>query len=125
MTTAPDEMKGEELWEYLRNESIQYQQRTGTWPESTPYDYKFHVEALVACVFQPPAQIIYEDETNTVQLVGKLRKRWRLSETAADVCIIIDKQPFVGEMTLTFADPVIAVIHTNTFIRQWSNVWPN
>ena len=42
MSTAPNELSGEALWSYLRNESIEYQQNTGAWPESTQYDFKFH-----------------------------------------------------------------------------------
>ena len=73
-------------------------------------------------LFQPPAQINYE--ADTAQIVGKLRKKWELIEDAQDACLIVDTKPFVGEMTLTFSGPPMAIMHTNTFIRQFSNTWP-
>lgn len=123
MTTAPVEMSKSALWDFMRTQSLDYEERHGEWAASDADAFQGHLEEFTASVMQPgTAEFTAGNEYTIVS--GEAQSRWCLEGSPGTAtAFIVRHTPFRGEIVLLDTSVAFAVLNTNAFVRQWSAAW--
>lgn len=113
-------LRGSQIWDHLRDESLEYAESTGTWPVSADRrELASHVAAFIETTMVPGTwNAILNDSGYVIR--GELLPRWALlnSASSSSLVIRIAIAPLMGEIHMTTDTTPMLLLHTNVFVRQ-------
>ena len=125
MTRAPSPLCEPALWDWLRDESLEYRDSFGQYPAcKTEDDLISAVQAFTKMTMIPgTSQVTFKNGTCTIY--GDFIERWCPvgGDGIQDLTVRIRGSPFLGEIYITSSTPPMLLLYTNVFVTQFTADW--
>ena len=124
MTRAPSPLYGPALWDWLRDESLEYRDSFGRYPIcKTEEELVSAIQAFCEMTMVAgTSKVSCKDGTCTVH--GDFIERWCPvgGDGNQDLTVRINDSTFLGEIYIT-SDTRMVLLHTNVFVTQFTADW--
>ena len=125
MSRAPSPLRGPELWDWLRNESLEYRDSFGQYPIcKTEAEFVSAVQAFANITMVPgTSRLTFKDGKCDIR--GDFIERWSPvgGEGIPDLSVQVTDAPLMGEIHMTSGIPPMMLLYTNVFVTQFTTKW--